>query len=188
MADLTNRPVSSELQHSAAQAPENACVGNAEADASQSMIELIEWMFFAYREFTGEADTLLAERGFGRAHHRVLHFVHRHPGMRVADLLEILNITKQSLGRVLKQLVDEGYIEQRPGKSDRRERHLFATTAGAELTGVLIELQSQQLGAALSMAGPNADATVRSFLRGLVHDTRRTDVTKLIGVGEPQDG
>ena len=77
--------------------------------------DLIELLFFAYRDFIGDADALLAKISFGRAHHRVLHFVNRHPGMRVADLLDILKITKQSLGRVLRELVDDGYITQRAG-------------------------------------------------------------------------
>src|SRR3954470_19322530 len=77
--------------------------------------EIIELLFFAYRDFVGDADHVLEEFGFGRAHHRVMHFVHRYPGLKVADLLRVLRITKQSLGRVLKQLLDEGYIVQRAG-------------------------------------------------------------------------
>src|SRR5262245_62600912 len=89
--------------------------------------DLIELLFFAYRDFTSDADEVLAKFGFGRAHHRVLHFVNRNPGMKVAELLDILKITKQSLGRVLKQLVDEGYVAQRAGANDRRQRLLFLT-------------------------------------------------------------
>src|SRR6204780_3111356 len=88
--------------------------------------DLIELLFFAYRDFVGDADEILAKFGFGRAHHRVLHFVNRNPGMKVAELLDILKITKQSLGRVLKQLIDKGYVEQKLGK-DRRQRLLFVT-------------------------------------------------------------
>src|SRR5258705_10235997 len=88
------------------------------------LITVVELLFFAYRDFTREADAVLAEYGLGRAHHRVLHFVNRHPGLRVADLLEVLKITKQSLARVLKQLVDEGWIGQQAGLEDRRERLL----------------------------------------------------------------
>ena len=77
--------------------------------------DIIELLFFAYRDFVGDADEVLSKLGFGRAHHRVLHFVNRNPGMTVADLLDLLNITKQSLGRVLKQLVDQGYVEQKEG-------------------------------------------------------------------------
>src|SRR4051812_26699465 len=84
--------------------------------------DIIELLFFAYRDFVGDADHVLEEFGFGRAHHRVMHFVHRYPGLKVADLLGVLRITKQSLGRVLKQLLDEGYIVQRTGNNDRRDR------------------------------------------------------------------
>ncbi|MDB5621030.1 helix-turn-helix domain-containing protein, partial [Tardiphaga sp.] len=77
--------------------------------------DIIELLFFAYRDFVGDADHVLEEFGFGRAHHRVIHFVHRYPGLKVADLLDVLRITKQSLGRVLKQLLDEGYIVQKAG-------------------------------------------------------------------------
>jgi len=87
--------------------------------------DLIELLFFAYRDFVGDPDEVLAKLGFGRAHHRVLHFVNRNPGMKVAELLDVLKITKQSLGRVLKQLIDEGYIVQKEGASDRRQRLLL---------------------------------------------------------------
>ena len=87
-------------------------------------------MFFAYRDFVGDPDEVLSKLGFGRAHHRVLHFVNRNPGMKVADLLEILNITKQSLGRVLKQLVDQGYVVQKEGAQDRRQRLLVRDAEG----------------------------------------------------------
>src|SRR5712671_2660578 len=95
--------------------------------------DLIELLFFAYRDFVADADEVLAKFGFGRAHHRVLHFVNRNPGMKVAELLEILRITKQSLGRVLKQLIDEGYVEQKEGANDRRQRLLFVTAKGEAL-------------------------------------------------------
>src|SRR6202171_3791855 len=86
--------------------------------------DIIELLFFAYRDFVGDADDVLEAFGFGRAHHRVMHFVHRYPGLKVADLLDVLRITKQSLGRVLKQLLDEGYIVQKTGNNDRRQRLL----------------------------------------------------------------
>ena len=92
--------------------------------------DIIELLFFAYRDFVTEADDVLAKFGFGRAHHRVLHFVNRNPGMKVAELLDILKITKQSLGRVLKQLVDQGYVVQKEGASDRRQRLLYVTAKG----------------------------------------------------------
>ena len=83
--------------------------------AEAKLLEFAELLFFAYRDFTRDPDAILKDFGFGRAHHRVLHFVNRHSGLRVADLLEILTITKQSLCRVLKQLIDKGYIVQQAG-------------------------------------------------------------------------
>ena len=111
-------------------------------------------MFFAYRDFTGGPDAVLEEYGFGRAHHRVLHFVHRNPGLRVADLLDILKITKQSLARVLKQLIDKGFIMQRAGNDDRRERRLFVTAKGSRLSEKLTAQQIQHIEAALAKVGP----------------------------------
>ena len=100
----------------------------AERAAERSdLIAHVELLFFAYRDFTGDPDAVLAQYGFGRAHHRVLHFVHRNPGLRVANLLEILKITKQSLARVLKQLIGEGFIVQKAGAEDRRERDRKST-------------------------------------------------------------
>ena len=91
--------------------------------ADEDLRHGIELLFFAYRDFTSDADAILAEQGFGRAHHRVIHFVGRHPQISVAELLAILRITKQSLGRVLGQLVDQGFIAQATGTRDRRQRH-----------------------------------------------------------------
>src|SRR5262245_34972137 len=123
------------------------------AGAGDPLIAYVELLFFAYRDFTAEPDAVLAEFGFGRAHHRVLHFVHRRPGLRVADLLDILKITKQSLARVLKELVDQGFIEQRAGAQDRRERLLFPTAKGAVLAAKLAALQIERIRAALAQAG-----------------------------------
>src|ERR1700722_241804 len=102
----------------------------ASAPAADPCWDLIELLFFAYRDFVGDPDEVLAKLAFGRAHHRVLHFVNRNPGMKVADLLDVLKITKQSLGRVLKQLIDDGYIVQREGENDRRQRLLYVKHAG----------------------------------------------------------
>src|SRR5271169_5003665 len=106
-----------------------AATVEAAAELGEPYFDLIELLFFAYRDFVGDPDEVLAKLGFGRAHHRVIHFVNRHPGIRVADLLDILKITKQSLGRVLKQLVDTGFIEQLQGPQDRRQRLLYPTEA-----------------------------------------------------------
>ena len=118
--------------------------------------DIIELLFFAYRDFVGDADHELEAFGFGRAHHRVLHFVHRYPGLKVADLLDVLRITKQSLGRVLKQLLDEGYIVQKAGNNDRRQRLLFATAKGEALVGKLAGLQTDRINRALRDIGPRA--------------------------------
>ena len=96
-------------------------------DSGEPYFDLIELLFFAYRDFVGDPDEVLAKLGFGRAHHRVLHFVNRNPGMKVAELLDVLKITKQSLGRVLKQLIDEGYVVQKEGANDRRQRLLYVS-------------------------------------------------------------
>src|SRR5207249_5548158 len=98
--------------------------GERAARDNEPIWDVIELLFFAYRDFISDPDQVLATFGFGRAHHRVLHFVNRNPGMKVAELLDILKITKQSLGRVLKQLVDEGYVVQKAGANDRRQRLL----------------------------------------------------------------
>jgi DNA-binding MarR family transcriptional regulator len=122
--------------------------------AGEPVWDLIELLFFAYRDFVGDADEALAKFGFGRAHHRVVHFVTRHPGIKVADLLDILNITKQSLGRVLKQLVDQGYVLQKEGESDRRQRLLYATPKGEALAMKLAGLQTERIARALAEIGP----------------------------------
>jgi DNA-binding MarR family transcriptional regulator len=130
--------------------------------------DIIELLFFAYRDFVGDADHVLEAFGFGRAHHRVIHFVHRYPGLKVADLLDVLRITKQSLGRVLKQLLDEGYIVQKAGDNDRRQRLLFATTKGEALVAKLAGLQTDRINRALADIGPAAQETVHQFLRGMI--------------------
>lgn len=149
-------------------------------------IAFVELLFFAYRDFTGEPDTLLHDFAFGRAHHRVLHFVHRNPGLRVADLLDILKITKQSLARVLKQLIDDGFIEQHTGAEDRRQRLLFVTERGRSLARQLADLQTVRIKRALAEAGPNADKAVAQFLLAMVSPADRDKVIEL--VGEPATG
>ena len=144
------------------------------------LVTLVELLFFAYRDFTSDPDAALAKFGFGRAHHRVLHFVCRNPGIRVADRLDILKITKQSLARVLKQLVDQGYIEQRSGVADRRERRLHATRLGTALARELIGLQTGRIAAALAEAGPDAQASAEGFLYGMIAPEERGKVLDLL--------
>ncbi len=143
-------------------------------------VELIELLFFAYRDFVGDADELLAELGFGRAHHRVVHFVNRHPGMRVADLLAILKITKQSLGRVLRELIDSGYIQQRSGDTDRRERLLYVAPKGEELARQLVTLQTRRFARALNECGAGAREAARKFLASMIDPESRAEVERLI--------
>jgi DNA-binding MarR family transcriptional regulator len=142
--------------------------------------EFAELLFFAYRDFTGDPDAILADFGFGRAHHRVLHFVNRHSGLRVADLLEILNITKQSLGRVLKQLIDQGFIMQQAGAADRRERLLFPTERGRALAERLAAPQIVRLAAALEAAGPGAETALRLFLEAMINAEDRPKVSSIM--------
>jgi DNA-binding MarR family transcriptional regulator len=133
----------------------------------------IELMFYAYRDFTAEPDAILAKIGFGRAHHRVIHFVGRQPGMTVSDLLDILKITKQSLSRVLSQLVAQGYIIQRPGTRDRRQRLLELTEKGAELERQLSEGQRTLVARAYRAAGAEAVDGFRKVLLGMINETDR---------------
>ena len=146
--------------------------------------DLIELLFFAYRDFVGDPDDALARFGFGRAHHRVLHFVNRNPGMKVAALLDILRITKQSLGRVLKQLVDEGYIEQKEGEHDRRQRLLYATPKGADLALRLADLQTTRIVRALGEIGPGAHEAARKFLTAMIDAEGRERILRLIDRAE----
>ncbi len=129
---------------------------------------VIELLFFAYRDFTGDPDAILAQIGFGRAHHRILHFVNRRPGLTVAELLDVLRITKQSLARVLKQLVDTGHIVQLPGPDDRRQRELYPTRRGRELALRLAGPQSRRIAQAMEMLGAGERAAVETFLRAMV--------------------
>jgi DNA-binding MarR family transcriptional regulator len=146
----------------------------------EELVACAELLFFAYRDFTAGPDAILEEYGFGRAHHRVLHFVHRHPGLRVADLLDILKITKQSLARVLKQLIGKGFIMQRAGNDDRRERRLFVTAKGGRLADKLTALQIKRIEAALGQAGPGARDLARRFLFAMIGESDRAGVEALI--------
>ena len=146
-------------------------------------LALIEGMFFGYRDFVGIADARLDELGYGRAHHRVLHFVDRHPGLTVGELLGILKVTKQGISRVLKTLVDDGLIEVRPGPFDRREKRLQTTEAGHALAREVVAIQSARIEKALKAAGPGAAETVFAFLAGLVDDEDRAAVQRRIEGG-----
>ena len=144
--------------------------------AEEELRQAMELLFFAYRDFTGEADALLADFGFGRAHHRVIYFVGRHPGMAVSELLGILKITKQSLSRVLGQLIDDGFILQRTDAADLRRRHLYLTTKGADLERRLSERQSQRIMRAYQDAGADAVQGFRAVLRAIINEEDRARV------------
>jgi DNA-binding MarR family transcriptional regulator len=150
--------------------------------------DLIELLFFAYRDFVGDADERLAGLGFGRAHHRVLHFVNRHPGMRVADLLDILKITKQSLGRVLRDLVEQGYVVQKAGQADRRQRLLHLTPKGETLARDLALLQTRRFARALHECGPGAREAARNFLTAMIDPAAREEVEGLIARANKKSG
>jgi len=142
--------------------------------------DIIELLFFAYRDFIGDPDEALAKFNFGRAHHRVLHFVNRNPGMKVAELLDVLKITKQSLGRVLKQLVDQGYVLQKEGANDRRQRLLYVTPKGEALAMKLAGLQTQRIARVFAELGPNAHEAAGRFLTAMINADHRDAVLRFI--------
>jgi DNA-binding MarR family transcriptional regulator len=153
------------------------------------MWDIIELLFFAYRDFVSDPDDVLEKLAFGRAHHRVLHFVNRNPGIKVADLLNILRITKQSLGRVLKQLIDDGYILQKEGARDRRQRLLYATEKGETLAMRLAQLQTVRIARALDELGPSSHEAARKFLAAMIDpESRREamDLVERVGRAHPQ--
>jgi DNA-binding MarR family transcriptional regulator len=133
----------------------------------------IELVFYAYRDFTAEPDAILAKYRFGRAHHRVIYFVGRNPGITVSDLLGILKITKQSLSRVLSQLVREDFITQRPGTRDRRQRLLELTPKGVELEKQLSQSQRERIARAYREAGAEAVEGYRKVILGMINEEDR---------------
>jgi DNA-binding MarR family transcriptional regulator len=172
MADINMSPKSAAAAPGASDAP----VG----PSAPPVWDIIELLFFAYRDFVGDPDEVLMKLSFGRAHHRVVHFVNRNPGMKVADLLDILNITKQSLGRVLKQLVDQGYVIQKEGAQDRRQRLLFVTPKGEALSLKLAQLQTVRINRAFAELGPGAHEAARRFLTAMIDSDNREGVLRQI--------
>jgi DNA-binding MarR family transcriptional regulator len=130
-------------------------------------------LFFAYRDFTNAADVILEELGLGRAHHRAMHFIGRHPGITVSALLSILRITKQSLARVLSELIDRDYVSQTPGLDDRRQRLLRLTVSGEALERRLFERQKVRLAEAFHASDPTALAGFRQVMRGIMDESAR---------------
>ena len=142
--------------------------------------DLIELFFFAYRDFVSDPDRILEAYGFGRAHHRVLHFVDRQPGLAIAELLDILRITKQSLNRVLKELIEKGFIESRTGTSDRRQRLLYTTPEGHELALRMAKLQTRRIMRALSEAPDDLKEAASRFLLAMIDPSDRAHVRRLV--------
>ncbi|WP_425502599.1 MarR family winged helix-turn-helix transcriptional regulator [Pelagibacterium limicola] len=140
-----------------------ADVNSAIYDFPEMPIDVMGLFFFAYRDFVRDADALLETQGFGRAHHRVIYFVNLRPGMTVADLLDILRITKQSLARVLRQLIDNGYVAQKHGDTDRRQRLLFPTEKGRDFFEVLSATQARRIEAAFSALPEEVREAVKTF-------------------------
>ena len=139
----------------------------------------IEAMFFAYRGFTADPDRILEGMDYGRAHHRALHFIHRSPGTTVSNLLAILGVTKQSLNRVLRTLVEDGLVEQRVGRQDRRERHLHLTDKGAALERELSDAQRARMRAAYRAAGPQAVQGFRQVLEAMMDPEMRRQYNRM---------
>ncbi|MGD9919589.1 MAG: MarR family winged helix-turn-helix transcriptional regulator [Paenirhodobacter sp.] len=133
----------------------------------------IEAMFFAYRGFTADPDRILDKHGYGRAHHRAIHFINREPGLTVTTLLSVLGVTKQSLNRVLRTLIEDGLVENRVGKRDKRERHLYLTEAGNTLERELSGAQRERMRLAYRAAGPQAVAGFRQVLEAMMDPEMR---------------
>lgn len=193
MTDITSDSVPGRRnsRSSSSATPANGAAPEALLDPPrEELVACAELLFFAYRDFTAGPDAVLEEYSFGRAHHRVLHFVHRQPGLRVADLLDILKITKQSLARVLKQLIGKGFIMQKHGNDDRRERRLFVTAKGGRLADKLTGLQIKRIEAALAKAGPGARELTRRFLFAMIAESDRSRVEALLKLhpGTPSAG
>lgn len=160
--------------------PAHTPLADVHALGDEDVIELIELLYFGYRDFTSDPDARLAQLGFGRAHHRVVHFVGRNPGISVAELLEVLKITKQSLARVLRELVERDFIEQRTGDADRRRRLLFLTDAGAMLHRELMTPQMARIRQAIAHAGMDSGPVMQQLLYGLVNPEDRDKVERIV--------
>ena len=139
----------------------------------------IEAMFFAYRGFTADPDRILEDMDYGRAHHRAIHFIHRSPGTTVSNLLGILGVTKQSLNRVLRALIDQGLVRIEKGRADQRERHLYLTEQGMILERALSDAQRARMRAAYRAAGPQAVQGFRAVLEGMMDPEQRKQYQRL---------
>jgi DNA-binding MarR family transcriptional regulator len=149
----------------------------------EQLRKAIEAMFFAYRGFTADPDRILEARGYGRAHHRAIHFINRSPGTTVNNLLSILGVTKQSLNRVLRRLIEDGLVESRVGTTDKRERHLRLTEAGEALERELSDAQRDRMRKAFRGAGPEAVAGFRAVLEEMMDPEMRRRYLRLSEAG-----
>jgi DNA-binding MarR family transcriptional regulator len=139
----------------------------------------IELLYFGYSAMIRNADTILSSEGFGRAHHRALYFIARRPGLAVGDLLRLLAITKQSLGRVLTELQERGLVEQSIGTTDRRQRLLQLTATGAALEATLFAELETGMAGAYREAGQAAVTGFWSVLIGLIAAEDRSLIDSL---------
>lgn len=148
-----------------------ADINSAIYDFPEMPIDIMGLFFFAYRDFVRDADALLERQGFGRAHHRVIYFVNLRPGMTVADLLDILRITKQSLARVLRQLIDNGYVAQKHGETDRRQRLLYPTEKGRDFFEVLSATQARRIESAFAALPEESRESVKRFFAAMTENS-----------------
>lgn len=144
----------------------------------------IEAMFFAYRGFTADPDRILSDKGYGRAHHRAIHFINRSPGTTVNNLMSILGVTKQSLNRVLRTLIRDGLVQSKIGELDKRERHLYLTGAGEALEAELSTAQRNRMRAAFQEVGPDAVRGFRQVLEAMMDSDLRRHYVRLREAGE----
>ena len=156
--------------------------GSNKPEIPKDIEQLIELLFFAYRDFISDPDKILSPHNFGRAHHRVIHFVAQNPGLKVNELLQILHITRQSLGRVLKQLIDEGYIRQKIGQNDQRQRLLYPTKLGKKLSQQLSLPQSKRLIETFAKMPKGSKEIVSQFLYNMTNIEGREIVKTYTGV------
>ena len=143
----------------------------------------IEAMFFAYRGFTADPDRILVDKGYGRAHHRAIHFINRTPGTTVNNLLSILGVTKQSLNRVLRTLIEDGLVKSEVGTRDKRERHLYLTEEGRALESDLSNAQRNRMRTAFRQAGPEAVQGFRQVLEAMMDGDMRRHYVRLREAG-----
>ncbi len=145
----------------------------------EQLLQGIELMFFAYKGFTSDPDRILEEFGYGRAHHRAIHFINRWSGLTVNDLIDILGVTKQSLNRVLRQLIEDQLVESRVGTEDKRQRNLYLTLAGEALEKELATAQQARVRKAFSEAGPEAVQGFREVLENMIDDGQTAHIMAL---------